>query len=237
MHFSLILIQKNRNRVKLQILQFYINSKKFKLQHVKSVIILSKMVLLHRHGAGLLLWSVRCTPVGVALAACSISRLRPSHYLATTPFVVFDTHALCVGAASGFRTSVQLFGLPVARTRNVNAPQKHFADGASVRACGCARCVFVQETVARGVRLEYFERTPGGAAGCAHSCFEYASSARSSSIFLFLKKKTQKLLCALSRKYCANVPQCVGESTTLQKKLLGAPVLPQREKICCPGGG
>ena len=40
------LILKNRNRVKLQILQFYINSRKLKRQHVKSVIILSKMVFL-----------------------------------------------------------------------------------------------------------------------------------------------------------------------------------------------
>ena len=44
LHCSFILIQKIRNRVKLQILQFYINSKKFKLQHVRPVIILSKMV-------------------------------------------------------------------------------------------------------------------------------------------------------------------------------------------------
>ena len=46
MHYSFRLIQKNRNLVKLQILQSYIYSKKFKLQHVKSVIILSKMVSL-----------------------------------------------------------------------------------------------------------------------------------------------------------------------------------------------
>ena len=43
--YSFILIQKNRRRVKLQILQFYINSKKFKLQRVKSVIIFGRMVL------------------------------------------------------------------------------------------------------------------------------------------------------------------------------------------------
>ena len=46
MHYSFRLTQKNRNLVKLQILQSYIYSKKIKLQHVKSVIILSKMVSL-----------------------------------------------------------------------------------------------------------------------------------------------------------------------------------------------
>ena len=44
LHYSFKLIQKNRNRVKLQKLQFYINSKKIKLQHVKFAIILPKMV-------------------------------------------------------------------------------------------------------------------------------------------------------------------------------------------------
>ena len=38
------LIQKNQRRVKLQSLQFYINSKTINLHHVKSVIILAKMV-------------------------------------------------------------------------------------------------------------------------------------------------------------------------------------------------
>ena len=39
------LIQKNRRRVKLQSLQFYINSKTIKLQRVKSAIIFAAMVL------------------------------------------------------------------------------------------------------------------------------------------------------------------------------------------------
>ena len=45
LHYSFILIQKNRRRVKLQSLQFYTNSKTIKLQRVKSVIILAAMVL------------------------------------------------------------------------------------------------------------------------------------------------------------------------------------------------
>ena len=44
MHYSFKLLRKNRRRVKLQTLQFYINSKTIKLQRAKSVIILSKMV-------------------------------------------------------------------------------------------------------------------------------------------------------------------------------------------------
>ena len=44
LHYSFIIIQKNRRRVKLQSLQFYINSKTIKLQRVKSVIILAAMV-------------------------------------------------------------------------------------------------------------------------------------------------------------------------------------------------
>ena len=47
LHYSFILIQKNRRRVKLQSLQFYINSKAIKLQRVKSVIILAAMVNHH----------------------------------------------------------------------------------------------------------------------------------------------------------------------------------------------
>ena len=43
-HFSLISIQKNRRRVKLQSLQFHINSKTIKLQRVKTVFTFSKMV-------------------------------------------------------------------------------------------------------------------------------------------------------------------------------------------------
>ena len=39
-----ILIRKNRRRVKLQTLQFYVNSKTIELQRVKTVIILGKMV-------------------------------------------------------------------------------------------------------------------------------------------------------------------------------------------------
>ena len=46
LHYSFILIQKNRRRVKLQSLRFYINSKTIKLQRVKSEIILAAMVAL-----------------------------------------------------------------------------------------------------------------------------------------------------------------------------------------------
>ena len=46
LHYSFILIEKNRRRVKLQSLQFYINSKTIKLQRVKSEIILAAMVFL-----------------------------------------------------------------------------------------------------------------------------------------------------------------------------------------------
>ena len=44
-YYSLCSFRKNRRRVKLQILQFYINSKKFKLQRVNSVIIFGRKVL------------------------------------------------------------------------------------------------------------------------------------------------------------------------------------------------
>ena len=44
LHYSFILIQKNRRRVKLQSLQFHINAKTIKLQRVKSVIILAEML-------------------------------------------------------------------------------------------------------------------------------------------------------------------------------------------------
>ena len=44
LHYSIILIQKNRRRVKLQSLQFNIDSKTRNLHHVKSVIISAVMV-------------------------------------------------------------------------------------------------------------------------------------------------------------------------------------------------
>ena len=44
LHYSFMVIQKNQRRVKLQSLQFYINSKTMNLHHVKSVIIVAKMV-------------------------------------------------------------------------------------------------------------------------------------------------------------------------------------------------
>ena len=50
LHYSFTLIQKNRRQVKLQSLQFYINSKTIKLQRVKSVIILAAMVWCGRLG-------------------------------------------------------------------------------------------------------------------------------------------------------------------------------------------
>ena len=43
-YYSLKLIPKNRRRLKLQALQFYINSKTIELQRVKTVIIFCKMV-------------------------------------------------------------------------------------------------------------------------------------------------------------------------------------------------
>ena len=46
-HYSLILIEKNRRRVKLQSLQFYLNSKTIKLQRVKTVINFAEMVITH----------------------------------------------------------------------------------------------------------------------------------------------------------------------------------------------
>ena len=55
-HYSFILIQKNRRRVKSQSLQFYISSKTIKLQRVKSVIILAAMV---SSQSGERLWSTR----------------------------------------------------------------------------------------------------------------------------------------------------------------------------------
>ena len=44
LYYSFRLIKKNQRRVKLQSLQFYINSKTINLHHVKSVIILAEMV-------------------------------------------------------------------------------------------------------------------------------------------------------------------------------------------------
>ena len=44
-YYSFKLIQKNQRRVKLQSLQFYLNSKTIELQRVKTVIILGKMVI------------------------------------------------------------------------------------------------------------------------------------------------------------------------------------------------
>ena len=44
LYYSFILIQKNQRRVKLQSLQFYINSKTINLHHVKSVITFAKML-------------------------------------------------------------------------------------------------------------------------------------------------------------------------------------------------
>ena len=44
LYYSFILILKNQRRVKLQSLQFYINSKTINLHHVKSVIVFAKMV-------------------------------------------------------------------------------------------------------------------------------------------------------------------------------------------------
>ena len=44
MYYGFLLIQKNQRRLKLQSLQFYINSKTINLHHVKSVINFAKMV-------------------------------------------------------------------------------------------------------------------------------------------------------------------------------------------------
>ena len=64
LYYNLILIQKNQRRVKLQSLQFYINSKTINLHHVKSVIISAEMV----HSAVSLLISFTLTAgFGVSL--------------------------------------------------------------------------------------------------------------------------------------------------------------------------
>ena len=66
-------------------------------------------------------------------------RLRTAHQLAAKLPVGIDTHALCIGEASQrarvslrCSTSVQFFDFPqVARTRNVQYPQTHSANGAA----------------------------------------------------------------------------------------------------------